>query len=325
MNILNTFIVFVIASSSFGQTVSELLNSGVNKQNKQDYKEAIKDYDKALKIDKDLEEAYYNIGTCKLALKDFEGAILSLEKAIEINPKYFKAYYNKAVVFISQEKYIESLPTLNKLIELDATFPNALTLRGQILAQTGDKKGACEDFTAAKTNGDKKATEYLNQFCGNEQQAGESLMLHWPESENWKIGSSKEDENSAVMELIHADEKLESWTEFGYMSSIKGVKNVDMDQAMNLMFEQTKINAPKAQLTFIEKDETVECPWIIFAIECPNFKNDKTPESQLWCIVQGKTSLYTNFRAVKEVTIPEDKLTKWTAFFKTGKIVYSEE
>lgn len=74
-------------------------------------------------------------------------------------------------------------------------------------------------------------------------------------------------------------------------------------------------------VTFIEKDESVEYPWIIFTIECPSFKNDKTPESQLWYVVQGKTSLYTNFRAIKKAEIPENLKEKWTKFFKTGKIV----
>ena len=124
-----------------------------------------------------------------------------------------------------------------------------------------------------------------------------------------------------MIELIHADETLEKWTEFGSMMSIKGAKNIPMDKAMNMMYEQSLINAPKATLTFIEKDESVEYPWIIFTIESPRFNNDKTPESQLWYIVQGKTALYTNFRAVKQATIPSELKVKWVEFFKTGKVV----
>ncbi len=123
------------------------------------------------------------------------------------------------------------------------------------------------------------------------------------------------------MELIHTNETLENWTEFGYMSAIKGAVNVPMDKAMNLMYEEAKKNSPKAKLTFIEKDEKAEYPWIIFLIEAPSFKDDKKPESQLWYIVQGKTSLYTNFRALKKSSIPADLKASWTAFFKTGKIV----
>jgi hypothetical protein len=160
------------------------------------------------------------------------------------------------------------------------------------------------------------------QSARNEQLAGESLMLDWPEHENWKMGSNQENAEMAMIELIHSNETFENWTELATMTSYKGVKNVPVDKAMAMMYDQAKINAPKARLTFLEKDESAEFPWIIFTIESPEFKNDKRPESQLWYVVQGKTALYSNFRAVKKATIPKDLKDKWLAFFKTGKIVY---
>lgn len=156
----------------------------------------------------------------------------------------------------------------------------------------------------------------------NTQKKGESLMLDWPDSEGWKIGDDQENEQQHVLDLIRNDETIDSWTELGNMTSIKGVVKVPVDYAMNLMFEQTKKKSSKAKLTFIEKNENLDCPWIIFTIECPNFKKNKQPESQLWFIIQGKQALYTNFRAIKEATIPADLKVKWTDFFKTGKIVY---
>lgn len=305
----------------FGQTSKEYLENGIAKHEKQDFKGAIRDYTKAIKEDKKNGDAYFNRGTCELALKDFNAAMTDFDKTIKLDPKYVKAYYSRASVFVSQQKYIEALPDLDKTIELDPTTPNVLTLRGQIRAQTGNKEGACADFNKAKEIGDKSADKYLSQFCGNEQQTGEYLILNWPEEENWKLGSSQENDQMAMLELIHSDETLENWTEFGSMISIKGAKNIPMDKAMNMMYDQAKENSPKAKLTFIEKDESVEYPWIIFTIESPSVKNDKTPESQLWYIVQGKTSLYTNFRAVKQATIPSDLKEKWIKFFKTGEII----
>ena len=316
-----TAFLLICTIAVFGQTSKEHLENGITKHEKQDFKGAIKDYSKAIKADKKNKDAYYNRGTCELALKDFNSAMTDFDKTIKLDPKFVKAYYSRATVFVSQQKYTEALPDLDKTIELDPTVPNVLTLRGQIRAQTGNKKGACEDFTKAKEIGDKQADKYLSQFCGNEQQIGESLMLDWPEEENWKIGDDQENAEQHVLDLIHSDETIDNWTELGNMTSIKGIKSVPMDKAMNLMFEQTKQNAPKAKLTFIEKKENIEYPWIIFTIESPSFKNDKIPESQLWYIVQGKQSLYTNFRAIKKATIPNDLKEKWVGFFKTGKIV----
>ncbi|HRO43313.1 MAG TPA: tetratricopeptide repeat protein [Flavipsychrobacter sp.] len=317
---LTTFAI-LCSLTVFGQTTEEHLQNGIAKHEQRDFKGAIRDYDKAIKADKNNKDAYYNRGTCALAVNDLKAAMTDFNKTIELDPKFVKAYYSRATVFVSEKKYIEALPDLDKTVALDPTTPNALTLRGQIRAQTGNKKEACEDFYNAKAIGDKQAHKYIGQFCGNEQQSGESLMLDWPETENWKVGSNQENEEMAMIELIHANETLENWTEFGSMISIKGAKNVPMNTAMNMMFEQAKQNSPKAKFTFIEKDESVEHPWIIFTIESPYFNNDKRPESQLWYIVQGKQALYTNFRAVRQAIIPTHLKDKWIKFFKTGQIV----
>jgi tetratricopeptide (TPR) repeat protein len=317
-----TILAFIFLTISYGQTADEYLKSGIAKHNLKDFEGAIEEYSKAIKADKNIRDGYFNRGVCELGLKDFKSAKKDFDKTIELDPKFVKAFYSRATVYVSQEKYVEALPDLDKTIELDQTLPNALNLRGQIRAQTGNKKGACEDFNKAKKNGDKQADKYLSQFCGNEQQNGESLSLHWPENENWKIGSNQENDYMTMLELIPSNETFENWTEIGTMMSIKGVKNVPMDKAMEMKFEDLKKSSPKAKLTFIEKDESVEYPWIIFTIECPKFKNDKNPESQLWYITQGKTSLYINFRAVKESTVPANLRDKWIKFFKTATIVY---
>lgn len=139
---------------TFGQTSQEHLQNGISKHKQQDYKEAIKDYSKAIKVDKSNKDSYFNRGICELALKDFKSAMTDFNTTIELDPNSVKAYYSRATVYVSQEKYIEALPDLDKTIQLDPTTPNALTLRGQIRAQTGNKNGACEDFNQAKQVGD---------------------------------------------------------------------------------------------------------------------------------------------------------------------------
>lgn len=322
---LTTIIFLTATMTAFGQTAQEYLDSGIEKHNKQDYKGALKDYDKAIKADDKLTAAYFNRGTIKLATSDLKGALVDFDKTISLDKKFIKAYYSRATVYVSQEKYKDAMPDLNKVIEMDENFPNALTLRGQLHFALQDKKACCKDFQRAKEIGDPAADKYLSKYCGNEQKGGESLMLYWPEEENWKMANSQENEQMMMLELVRNNETLEKWTEIGTMQSIKGATGVPMDKAMNLMYEQAKQACPKAKLTFIEKDESVQYPWVIFTIECASYKDSKTAESQLWYIVQGKTSLYTNFRAIKEATIPEATKKKWIDFFKGGKVVYLED
>ena len=321
MKQLLTIFILLLSTATFGQTADEFLQSGIEKHNSKDFAGAIKDYSKAIKSDKSLRDAYFNRGICEQALQNVKSAIKDFDKTIELDPKFIKAYYSRATVFAGQQKIKEALADLDKTIELDPAMPNALTLRGQIRAQTGNKNGACADFKQAKENGDPNAEKYIAQFCSNEQQGGESLLLNWPDNENWKVGDKQENTEQQVIDLIPSNETINKWTELGNMTTLKGVTGVPVEKAMNIMFEQAKQNAPKAKLTFIEKDEKAEYPWIIFTIEAPNFKNDKKPESQLWYIVQGKQALYTNFRAIKQATIPSNLVEKWTTFFKEGKIV----
>ena len=316
MNRLLTAIAILCSLTAFGQTSQEHLQNGIAKHTQQDFDGAIKDYSKAIKEDKFNKDAYFNRGVCEVALKNFKSAMKDLNKTIELDSTFVKAYYSRATVYVSQEKFVEALPDLDKTIELNRKTPNALTLRGQIRAKTGNKKGACEDFNQALEMGDKQADKYLSQFCENE-----ALALNWPENENWEVASEQENGDMTMIELIRSHETLENWTEIGSMMSLKGVRNMPMDKVMDLMYQQSLQNSPKAKLTFIEKDESIEYPWIIFTIEAPNFKNDKKPESQLWYVVQGKTALYTNFRALKQASIPDDLKEKWIAFFKTGEIV----
>ena len=164
----------------------------------------------------------------------------------------------------------------------------------------------------------KNGTEKQKQ---QEQKDVESFVLDWPQNGNWKVGADQVNEQQRVIDFIHPNETIEKWTELANMSTVKGVKGVKVDTAMNFVFEQARLNSPKAKLTFIEKDEIAVYPWIIFTVEAPGFVNDETPESQLWYIIQGKQSLYTNFIAIKKATIPADLKEKWTKFFKAGKIV----
>jgi len=107
----------------------------------------------------------------------------------------------------------------------------------------------------------------------------------------------------------------------GNMLSIKGVKDVPMDVVMNMMYQQAKENAPNTTLTLIEIDEEGGNRWVIFKLEAPNFKNDKKPESQLYYVVQGEQSLYTNFVAIKNKNISDEFVKKWSEIFKNSEFI----
>lgn len=153
------------------------------------------------------------------------------------------------------------------------------------------------------------------------QQKGEALKIVWPEEYKWKIGSNQENKSIHMMELIPGKERITKWTIIGTMLSIKGVKNVPMDRAMNTTFEQARLNAPRATLTLVEKDDKAQNPWVLFKIEAPEFNNDKNPESQLYYVIQGNQSLYSNFVALKEKNLDSAFVEKWSKVFKSSELM----
>lgn len=161
--ILTTLAIF-FSLTTFGQTTKEYFKSGISKQDQQDFKGAIKDFNLAIKIDTEFQDAYFNRATCELKLKDYNAAIKDFTKVLKLDPTFPKAYYNKATIYVIQKKYNKALYDLDKTIELDITIPNALILRGQIRYETGNKKGAIDDFNTAKQIGDRQADKYLAKY-----------------------------------------------------------------------------------------------------------------------------------------------------------------
>ena len=69
--------------------------SGNEKYDSENFKGALSDFSKAIKINPQYEDAYNNRGNVKLDLKIYKGAISDYTKAIKINPQYGDDYYNR--------------------------------------------------------------------------------------------------------------------------------------------------------------------------------------------------------------------------------------
>ena len=321
-NILLIVIFGVYSVACAQKTAEQYIQSASMKQTMKDYKGAIEDYSKAIELKKNDADVYLNRGNCRYQAGLYVQAIADFSKTIQLTPQNAKAYFSRAVSYASLARHGEALIDAEKVVELDPATPNCLTLRGQLRAMNGNKKGACQDFATAKTNGDKSADKYIAQYCsGPQPQKGEILELNWPANEHWKMGEWQNKGQLQVRDLVREEARAAGWREVANMTIIKGAKGLSMDSVMKMMYAQAKNKALDAKLTFIEKDEKAVYPWIIFTIEASKFYNSTPPESQLWYIVQGKEAVYTNFRAIKKPSIPPATKKKWAAFFKTGKIL----
>jgi len=95
------------------------------------YMEARREYDKAIELNKNYAEAYYNLGTLLMSrpfllLND---AVKQFDKAIELNPNYAKAYNNRGMTYTylgDFEKAKKDLETALKLSPDNKVFKDNL-------------------------------------------------------------------------------------------------------------------------------------------------------------------------------------------------------
>ena len=323
MRAIAIVLLIVVSLSAKAQTAEDYYNRGNEKTSKQEFEGPIVDYDKAIKINSKFTDAYYNRGSSKLYLKDYKGAIADFDKALEIQPDFIKAYTNRAIAKLKANDLPGAISDFDITIKNEPGKASGYFTRGQVKLQLGDTKGGCADLTKANDLGDSRSQKYLQQYCSNMPPAkvtetqNEFLRLDWPDAEGWKVGNDQDSDDEHLIELLKNNETLDTWTEIGTMISYYGVKNIPVNTAMNMMYEQAKKKCSSAKLTFIEKDEQATHPWIIFKIEC----SATVAESQVWFIVQGSNAQYVNFRAVKQKALSDQLKEKWVAFFKTGSIV----
>jgi tetratricopeptide (TPR) repeat protein len=125
-------------------------NRGIAKYNLEDYKGAIEDYTRAIKLNPNRAGTYYNRGIAKYNLEDYKGAIEDNDKAIELNPSNAWTYNNRGNAKCGLGDYKEAIEDYTRAIELDPNERLFYSNRGNVKKRIGDMFGANEDFKKAE-------------------------------------------------------------------------------------------------------------------------------------------------------------------------------
>lgn len=303
-------------------TVKEFISAAAIKQGMQDLNGAISDYSRALELDSNRIDVLIGRGTCYMNLGKQQEARNDFLKYLDKDPMNLDLYYSVAITYLSENNHAGALPHLDKAIALNQDYPPNRTMRGQILSYLGYTVTACNDFLHAMNMGDKEGADLYHKHCGNSWDSTEGYVLTWPTEEGWKMQSSMEDSTFRLIEFLKEHENPDNWTEYGAMLTLRG-----FDAGTTLKDFSTSIKsefaarAPKATMRIISQQEKGPNPWMIIALEAPMTTNHKKPESQLWHLVMGQSTIYGNFRAIKQKKLTKRHISEWTTFFKTGKII----
>jgi tetratricopeptide (TPR) repeat protein len=156
---------------------------GVCSHSCQNYKVAIDDFRKAVELNSDYAEAYYNLGvsygdlgeikSAKMAYKnalrinhnyptaqnnlgqilftqgEFKESISHFESAFEFKPDFAEAYYNLGNAYLSMEDLHNAIKLLKKAISVKPDFADAYNNLGIAYLRTGEQELAREFFENA--------------------------------------------------------------------------------------------------------------------------------------------------------------------------------
>jgi len=110
------------------------------------YSEALKAFNKAIKINSESTVLWNNKGLALCDLNRQKEALVAFEKALEINSSYRDAWYNKGRTLTELKRHDEALLMYNKVLEIDSCYSDALVNKGLTLNELGRYEEALEIF-----------------------------------------------------------------------------------------------------------------------------------------------------------------------------------
>jgi tetratricopeptide (TPR) repeat protein len=134
---LSLFTYVIYLEYSKRQEASAWNSEGASLVDQEKYKEAIKAYDEAIRIDPNYAEAWFNKGVAYDRQSNSSDAIGAYNKATDINPQYAEAWYNKGNDFVDLGKDNEAIKAYNKAIEINPNNADAWYNKGHVFDRMG--------------------------------------------------------------------------------------------------------------------------------------------------------------------------------------------
>ena len=115
-------------------------------QNKKEIDKSIQLYSKAIEINNRFMPAYASRGYNYIIKKEFDKAVSDSSKAIELAPNHRLGYINRGLAYIEMKEYNKAENDFNKSIELDPESFEAYYNLGKLYDKMGNKKMAIKYY-----------------------------------------------------------------------------------------------------------------------------------------------------------------------------------
>lgn len=139
---LSVLLLICICMVGCGKTGEEYFNIGITQYNAGKYKESIKSFNKALKLEPENVKARFFLGMSYKNMGDLDNALASIRYAYEISPNDFYIAFALADCCKDQGKFDEAASWARKSLGIKPDFMDAHLLLGICLYRSGKLKEA---------------------------------------------------------------------------------------------------------------------------------------------------------------------------------------
>lgn len=120
------------------------ITKGIAYANMENYAEAKKSFNNAVKIDKSFADAYFQLGNIAFLENDFEEGIKNYNQAVYCGYNNSELYYNLGLVYEERDEYGEALRNYNKAISLDQSNPIYMVRKATLQIREGKYEEALQ-------------------------------------------------------------------------------------------------------------------------------------------------------------------------------------
>jgi len=162
------FLYFVHIPVAHCDSFQEHLNRGIEHARVGEYEVAISEYNKALELNSNNADVYYDLGLAYEALRQYEEAIAYYKKAIEVNPNYAHAYRALGGIYGLTGQFEEAKASFEKAVAIDSNYAEAYIGLGIAYISLGQYQEARESLGKAKeifqNRGDYQSIQAADRF-----------------------------------------------------------------------------------------------------------------------------------------------------------------
>jgi tetratricopeptide (TPR) repeat protein len=146
------------------------------------YREAVEAFDKAIRLQPDLFEAYYGLGIAYQALGQHDEAVRPFNIAVRLRPLFAPAYYHLGEVYFRLTRYELAVEALKKAIDLKFNNPSAYSLLGYAAYKTGRWDEAIKAYnefikrTKENTTWERRLISWFNLYLSRGEMAASQAI-----------------------------------------------------------------------------------------------------------------------------------------------------